>query len=222
MTEASGSTGGLVASRNRGGAYFRKRTVPVNPNSTFQQTVRSGLAFLAAAWGNVLTAEQRAAWDAYALNVPIADSLGAPRNVGGLGMYVRSNVPRINAGLTRIDDAPTIFDVGEFTAPVVGTVDASASTLSLAFTETDAWVNEEGSAMIVQISAGQNSTINYFKGPYRFAGNIEGGIAPPTSPAVLTVPFPVAVGQRVFVEAKVSRADGRLSATFRGNGIVTA
>lgn len=222
MTEASGSVGGLVASHNRGGAYFRKRTIPVNPNSTQQQAVRSALSLLAGAWGNILTAAQREAWDTYALNVPLPDALGAPRNVGGLGMYIRSNVPRLNAALSRIDDAPTIFDIGEFTAPVVGVIDASASTLSLAFTNTDAWAAEADSAMIVQVSAGQNATINFFKGPYRFAEFIEGNAVPPASPQLITVPFTVAAGQRVFVEVKVSRADGRLSSTFRGTGLVTA
>jgi len=221
VSAASGSTGGLTASTNRGGAYFRKRVVPTNPNTTKQQVVRSAMSLLSGKWNNVLTAAQRAAWDTYALNVPLPDTLGAPRNVGGLGMYIRSNVPRINAGLAQVTDAPTVFDIGEYTPPVVGVIDASASTLSLAFTNGDAWASEVGASMLVQVSRGNNPSINFFKGPYRFAGKIDGAASPPTSPQVLTVPFTVATGQRVFVEVKVTRADGRLSATFRGNGLVT-
>lgn len=222
MAGSSGSTGGLTASHNRGGSYFRKRVVPVNPNTVFQQAVRSALSLLAACWNNVLDADQRTAWDTYATNVPLPDALGAPRNVGGLGMYIRSNVPRINAGLDRLDDAPTVFDLGEYTPPVVGVIDAGAGTLSLAFEGTDAWASEVGSAMIVQVSRGNNPSVNFFKGPYRFSENVEGAMTPPTSPATITLPFAVAEGQRVFVEVKVTRADGRLSATFRGNGLVTA
>lgn len=221
ISAGSGSTGGLTASTNRGGSYFRKRVVPVNPNTTSQQAVRSALSLIAGKWNNVLTSAQRGAWDTYSLNVPIPDALGAPRNVGGVGMYVRSNVPRINAGLAQVTDAPTVFDLGEYTAPVVGVIDASASTLLLAFTSTDPWASEVGSSMLVQISRGNNPSTNYFKGPYRFAGKINGAASPPTSPATLTVPFVVATGQKVFIEVKVTRADGRLSATFRGFNIVT-
>jgi len=222
MSEASGSTGGLTASRNRGGAYFRKRVVPTNPNTVFQQTVRGILGSNGSRWGNILTAEQRNGWDAYALAVPLPNTLGAPHNVGGLGMYNRTNVARVNAGGDQIDDAPTIFNLGEMTDPVIGVVDASADTVSIAFTNTDEWAGEVGSFMVIQGSRAQNPSVNYFKGPYRVAGIIEGSGTPPTSPIVIPLPFKVALGQKVFFQARVSRADGRLSGTFQGFGIVTA
>jgi hypothetical protein len=221
--EASGSIGALTFSHNRGGAYIRNRVIPVNPNTSFQQAVRGHVATLTSYWLNILTAVERAAWDVYALNVPLIDALGEPRNAGGLGMFVRSNVSRLQAGEPQVDAAPVIYNLGEFTDPVPGVASAAAQTLSLAFTNGDDWANEDDSALLVYLSRGMNASINYFKGPYRFAVAIQGdAVTPPTSPNAVACPFPVAEGQKLFVKANVTRADGRYSSPFRGGVTVAA
>jgi hypothetical protein len=224
VTEASGSIGGMTASHNRGGYYFRQRSIPTNPNSPQQQAVRTIVAALASAWVNTLTANQRAFWEIYADHVQLPDPLGEPRNVGGLAMYVRTNVPAVQAGLARIDDAPTTYDLGgEFTEPAFGTISAAGGTAEVAYTNTDPWASEDGAALLILLSRGQNTSVNYFKGPYRFAGLVEGDSGtPPTSPLSATAPFPMAVGQRLFGQARVRRADGRLSLPVRFRGTVGA
>ncbi len=217
----SGSIGGTTFSRNRGGPYMRTRAIPVNPNTIFQQAVRSIVSQLTSLWLNTLTDSQRAAWDTYSENVPLPNSLGQPRNVGGLAMYVRSNVPRLQGPLPRVDDAPTIFNLGDYTAPTI-TVASATPSFTTDFTDTDDWVGEDDAGLLLYGSRGQNESINYFKGPYRFADSILGdATTPPTSPVVISNPFPLAVGQRLFVRAQVARADGRLSADFRTFQIVT-
>lgn len=214
--DLSGSLAGITASHNRGGPYFRSRAIPVNPNTTFQQTVRGNMAQLANLWLNTLTEAQRDAWDEYALNVLIPNAIGEPRNVGGLGMYQRSNTPRLQASLPRVDAAPTIFNLGDFTNPTIASVTAATDLLSLNFTDTDDWANEDDAAMLVYTARGQNPSINFFKGPYRFAASIDGdGITPPVSPASIALAFGVAVGQRVFIRVNVTRADGRYGSDFR-------
>jgi hypothetical protein len=216
----SGSVGGLVASHNRGGTYFRQRATPVNPGSTYQDLVRQILAQLTSLWQTVLTQDQRDAWDAYAANVTLPDRLGDQRNVGGIAQYVRSNVPRLQAGLTRVDDGPTVYNLGDFTLPTIASITAPTA-LSLGFTTGDDWVSEDGAAMLVFGSRGQNASINYFKGPYRFAGSIDGDSGtPPTSPAAITLPFVLTAGQKGFIKYAVTRADGRLSTSFRDFDIV--
>jgi hypothetical protein len=136
-----------------------------------------------------------------------------------MAMYVRSNVSRIQAGLPRVDSAPAILDLGEFTAPTIDAVDATAEDADIGFEATDAWVDEDDSAMLVYASRGQNPTINFFKGPYRFAAAILGdSVTPPTSPATIALPFAVVATQRVFFRFSVTRADGRLSGSFRIRG----
>lgn len=221
--EASGSLASLTFSHNRGGQYVRQRAVPTNPATEFQIKIRNFVAGLTSEWNNVLTQAQRDAWDTYALNVPMPDSLGEPRNVGGLAMFTRSNVPRLQAEIPQVNDAPTIFNLGEFTAPTINKLDATNDELDLNFTNTDEWANEDDSALLVYMSRPMNASINFFKGPYRFAGRVDGdGTTPPTSPATFTAPFSFAVGNKVAVQVRVSRADGRLSSEIRLQALGTA
>ena len=225
-SQMSGAVGGLVASRNRSGPYFRSRAIPSNPNTSYQQEVRSALSQLSARWSGVLTQAQRDGWDSYALNTPLTNRVGDPVNVGGLGMYQRCNVPLLQtgqAGGVIIDVAPTIYNLGDYTAPSVQTVSETTQQLLLNFETTDAWVGEDGSDMLVFISRPKNPSINYFKGPYRYAGAVEGdSITPPTSPATLNCPFPVLEAQRLFIRVAVLRSDGRYSADFRAGHLVIA
>lgn len=220
ITDASGSIGGLTASRNRGGPYLRARVVPVNPNTPFQQAIRGFVAGLTSRWGNILTPAEREAWDVYALNVPLPDTLGDPRNVGGMAMFIRSNVPRLQAALPRTDAAPVVFDLGSFTNPSFGTFAGASDDFAVTFDDTDLWANEDDSAMLIYSSRPQNPSINFFKGPYRFAGMIDGdGVTAPTSPATIAASFVFAAGQKIFVQIRITRADGRLTLPFRGGGV---
>lgn len=216
----SGSIGGVTASHNRGGTYFRQRATPVNPNSPQQQAVRGFVAALTSAWGDTLTQVQRDQWTTYAANVLLPDALGDPRDVGGLAMYVRSNVPRLQALMTRIDTGPTIFNLGEVTNPSFDTFAAATTEFNVNFTEADGWVNTNSAAMLCLTSRPQNPTINYFKGPYRFADRILGDLAvPPTTPQTLDAAFGFVATQKIFVQARVTQGDGRLSLPFRESGI---
>jgi hypothetical protein len=216
LTQASGSIGGMTASHNRGGLYLRSRVIPTNPNSTFQQAVRGFVATLTSAWNNVLTPTQRTMWDIYAENVPMPDALGEPRNIGGLAMYVRSNVPRLQAGLPRVDDGPTTYNLGEFTNPSMGSGSEATQQVTVTYDNTDAWANEDDAALLVALSRGQNPGINYFKGPYRYVGMVEGdSVAPPAGTYLAGFPFAIVQGQKVFGQMRITRADGRLSLPFR-------
>lgn len=214
LGQTSGSLDGTVFSRNRGGRYTRVRATPLNPNTPQQQVVRGLVGFLTSAWLNVLNPLQRAGWDTYALQVPLVDRLGEPRNVGGIAMYVRSNVPRQQQGESRIDDAPTIFNLGEFIPVTVTNLSEATQQLDVNFDPfgTDPWVSEDNAFMFIFHSRPQNASVNFFKGPYRFGTAIDGNAAvPPVPPFQPTAVFPFVAGQRVFFRVAVSRADGRYS-----------
>lgn len=216
VAAVSGSVGGTTYSHNRGGPYMRTRAIPVNPGSVYQEAVRALMSQLTSLWQDTLTVAERAAWDTYALNVPLPNPLGQPRNVGGLGMYVRSNVSRLQHGNARIDDAPTIFDLGAYTPPDMASASESADTVSVTFDNTDAWAGEDEAALLVYLSRARGATINYHKGPYRYAGGVDGdSVTPPTSPVVINAPFPLGLAQRVFGRFTVIRADGRVGSDFR-------
>lgn len=211
----SGSVGGNVFSHNAGGQYIRKLATPTDPNTIFQQAVRNAMTQLSTAWVETLTQTQRDAWEVYGQNVATVNRIGDTIFLAGIDQYVRSNVSRIQSALPRVDNAPTIFNIGSFTDPTIA-LDQAADEIDLTFDNVDDWANEDDAAMLLFAGRPQNQSVNFFKGPYRLAGNIAGdAITPPTSPAAIPAPFPIALGQRVFVRIAVTRADGRLSASFR-------
>lgn len=215
IAQASGSLNGLTFSHNRGGMYIRNRSIPTNPGTALQAAVRNYFSSLAKRWQQVLTASQRQAWSDYGTNVPIVDALGEPRNLTGLQHYLRSNTPRLQAGLDVVDDGPTVYSLPAFQAPVP-TASEAAQKVSIAFNNGDDWANEDDAAMLVLGSDSLPGSINYHKGPYNYLGKIEGdSVTPPTSPTLFDPKAPFVAGQKVFVQARVTRADGRLSEPFR-------
>jgi hypothetical protein len=219
LAQASGSLAGSVFSHNKGGMYTRNRSIPTNPSSAQQQVVRNAVGQLAARWGSILTVAQRSAWQVYADNVPLVDTLGDSRAVTGQNQYVRSNVPRIQAGLAGfLDAAPTNYNLGSFTTPVV-TFTASTDLASIAFTNTDPWASAVGGYMLWWFSRPQSPAINFFKNPFRFAGMISGAASPPASPQTIALPYPIVAGQKVFGYCRVIQVDGRVSTPFRVSGL---
>lgn len=218
ITQASGSIGGITASHNKGGLYFRARTIPTNPASPQQVAVRNNLSQLVTAW-NALTTAQRNSWIVYGDNVTKTNPLGDQIKVSGINWYMGANSARLQAAFARVDEITGAFDRGSHSG-FTFTADATADEVDVGFTNTDDWANEDDSAALVYASRPQNPGIAFFKGPYRFAGSIDGdGVTPPTSPATIALPFAVAAGQQVFFQVVVIRADGRYSSPFRGSAI---
>lgn len=229
FSQMSGSIGGLTAAHNSAGLYVRARTIPVNPNSTSQQEVRSTLASLTSGW-SALTDAQRESWAVYAANVPLIGPTGDARPVGAINQYIRSNVPRLAAtlaassgSLPQVDTGPAVFDVGSF-SPVTITVNGATGIASIAFTNTDDWANEDDAALIIQGGPPVNPTVNFFKAPFRYPilpFVLGDSVTPPTSPATFVPAFPAITGQRQYFRVRASRADGRLSAAQIVSAIAT-
>jgi len=210
LTGMSGSLGGLTFSHNRGGAYVRDRAIPTQPNTIQQSIVKAIFGGLSGLWSSLLTPAQRSAWDAYADGTPLTDKLGQPFTPTGLNMYIRGNTPLIQSGESRVDDGPPTLGLPVATAPTAASVTAATDILSMTYADTDAWCDVDGSVLLVYASRGQKATINFFKGPYQYAGKVQGNLAlPPTSPASISIPFNIGVGQKVFFRAVLVDAEGR-------------
>ncbi len=223
VIDMRGSIGGTTYSRNRAGAIARARTKPINPSTEFQQIVRNILQSVVNAWSEVLTAAQRTAWNDYATAVPWLNALGEAMLLTGYNMYCRSNIARIQAGLARVDDGPTTLLLPEGDAAFAITVSEATQLVSITFDDTALWVDEDDAAMIIKTGRPQNPSRNFYKSPWRYAGNILGdGITPETSPATVTSAFQVTEDQKVWAEARIVRADGRMSVPFRGSVLVAS
>jgi len=203
--------------------YMRARSIPVNPNTGPQLQVRSALTELVMRWIDTLTAAQRAAWNLWAVNTPFTNPLGDSFNISGQNAYIGANTARrqsdakLGSTLGFVDDAPTVYDRGDFTTP---TFAADVVTgLTITFTNTDTWATEDGASMLVFQGQPKNPTRNFFKGPYRLLANIDGdsGGAPASplviGPALITAlaGFPVSEGNANWLRFVVVRADGRYS-----------
>ena len=217
MTQVSGSIGGTTYAHNSAGLYRRARSIPVNPNSSAQQGVRSSLTTLAQAWNAVLTQAQRDAWDNYATLSPVTGKLGDELVLSGQMMYIRCNTVRLLAGIARVDAGPTVPGLIALTTPVA-TISIGAATVSVAFTNTDQWANEVGGGLNIQTGRFISPGRNFFRGPYRFNTNVAGAVAPPASPedtannAFSQVVADATAGQKCAMRYTAFEVDGRLSA----------
>lgn len=219
FSQVSGSIAGITFSHNRGGLYTRSRTIPVNPGSASQIAVRANFSGLVSTWINVLTTVQRTAWALYALNTPLVDRLGDALILTGQQMYVRCNSARLRGGLARVDVGPTVFGEALLSGIAVPSL-LSPTLLNVPYDNTNPWATAIDGGMIVQVGTPENPTINFFKGPYRFADTELGDPVPPTSPFVVVTPFTFTNGQAFFLRIRSSEADGRISAAQFFRGIV--
>lgn len=106
----SGKINGFVASKNRGGAYFRTKTTPSNPQTTAQQGARALLGSLSTAWSG-LTEAARLSFNNAVANYATTDIFGDLRNPSGINLYVKLNTNLSNSGQTLVDVAPEKIEV---------------------------------------------------------------------------------------------------------------
>lgn len=198
----SGSAGGLTGSHNKGGAYLRERAIPTNPNSSRQQATRTQFGKFAGWWSSELTQAQRDAWNTYAQNHTIVDSIGQDIYINGISWFIMFN--------TRMEDSGT----GWIANPPAGaapdglttfTVDISAlNTVDVTFTpvmdplwRVQLWMTLPG-------TAGQ--TPNFKQA--RLVGYSGQGVV---SPWAATMPFGVASGTQSTFYGFVMNDSGQVS-----------
>lgn len=212
--QRSGSIGATVYSHNRFGAYIRARSVPVNPNTSRQIQIRNAVRSLTILWQNTLTQVQRDAWDVYAANVPWQNKFGDDVRLTGLAHYVRSNTARLARGGATIAAAPVIFNLAAAELGLVCTASEATQLVTCNYDDTQTWATEAGAFQFFYMGLPQNAAITFFGGPFRFI-NVADGATPAVSPGIFAAPFPFAAGQRLWVQSRIARADGRLSELAR-------
>lgn len=205
----SGSIGNKTYARNRAGAYQRRRTKPVNPNSTPQQNARASFRSAINAWTQELTTVQRNAWNTYAITVPWLNKAGQAMQLTGQNMFVRwwnwytywhSDAPASVA-------APAIFNIGGIVCdPSSSTLTYDISANSLAFEGqfpllSNAW-QVEGTEISARCSAPSNAS-RAFR-PNRFTKGLVGTVGEvPTAAinfgSITPSPYVYQAGQKAWV-----------------------
>lgn len=103
--DASGKLGGHVASKNRGGAYWRTKVTPLNPQTTTQTDVRNTFTANSQAWRG-LTATEQAAWNSAVSQFQKTDVFGSLKSPSGINLYQRLNTNIVTGGGTVISLPP--------------------------------------------------------------------------------------------------------------------
>jgi len=215
IADARGSVGGNVFSRNRYGAYLRSRVVPINPQSQRQEAARIIMADLSQRWQNVVTPTQRLEWETHAAAISFPNKVGQSTNLSGMAMYIRSNAAILSAGGVVQDDGPASLTLPGADPLFAVTASETAGLLSIAFDPTLDWNADEG-WLSIYMHQPKGASVNFFGGPFRQAGALEGDTAVPlTSPLTLTPPFALVEGQKVICEARIINPDGAVSNRFR-------
>ncbi len=220
--EMSGSMGGITASHNSGGQYFRSRVVPTDPATAGQVAVRSAVATLASRWAAVLTEAQRDAWNVYAANSPMLNRIGESRTISGIAQFIRSNTPLVSQGFLPVDDGPLTYMLPTMTGTGI-TADSATNQFDLFFENTDSWAVSAGGRLLLYTSRPQNQSVNFFKGPYQFATAVAGNdpVAPTSPVTAIASPFAFAAGMKIFYQLRAFTADGRLSSPIRASTVST-
>lgn len=222
VAQLSGSIGGTVYARNRGGAYIRNKTAPIQPNSGLQSGSKTIFAAAVNTWTNTLSNSERTAWNAYASAVPYTDVFGDTRYYSGQQRYIQLYIALTNSGGNPASaaSAPTTMTEAENVLSTSITVNQGAKTADLSavlaatLTPIDITV---GDMLLFHVGTSITQATNYFNGPYRYTGKAtyaSGGSFP-----VITFTDPyartMAAGLVVPVMWRVLKADNRLSGVAR-------
>lgn len=223
IASMSGSIGGDVHARNRYGPYIRPRTKPINPNTARQIAARSALSVLTERWAETLTVGQRTEWNLYASNLVMKNRLSQDIHLTGFNHYIRSNANIIRVSRTPVDDGPGNFTLPDHDPTFTITASEATQQVSIAFDNTLAWATETNGLMLVLQGQPQNAQRNFFGGPYKGI-NVIAGIDPggAVSPDLAVSFYPIVEGQHIWAQARIFRADGRLSTPFYDDVLVAA
>jgi hypothetical protein len=197
VVAGSGKIGGHVASRNRGGAYFRTKVTPVNPSTSAQAAVRARLTTNAQAWRG-LTAAQRDQWNAAVADFSRTDIFGDLRNPSGFNLYVRINNNLASLGVAAVSVPPMPQSVDSYSDPVL-TYTVGAAALSLAFTA----VAGDDSGYQIWATPPLSAGKNFVKSEFRL---IDTGTAAGASPIDILAAYQAvfgnvgSVGDKIFVK----------------------
>jgi hypothetical protein len=200
-SDLSGHIGGVVASHNTYGPYFRQRVRPVNRKTDAQNAQRGAIAAVSQSWRS-LAPTVRAAWTA--ATIVKTSRKGDRVNLSGQAAFMFINTIRWRAGLALVTSPPTSTAVPSLTTPTETFVSSTSVNLDVALT--DDW-NQSGGSLIISgrllTSAGQS-----YGSPNVAVALLLG---PQTSPIALTLPFAVPIGGRARLTCHAGSPDGRQS-----------
>jgi hypothetical protein len=219
VVAGSGKIGGHVASKNRGGAYFRTKVTPSNPRSTAQLNVRSLFTSLSQAWKG-LTEEQRTAWNAAVGLYKRTNIFGDLKEPSGINLFQRLNNNLAQIGEAALSAPPLPSEVPSLFIDGIA-AHGDAGTLNISFAPSPA---PESCAYVVRASKPMSPGISYSKNQMRVIGFFSGGQESPYaagSDYVAKYGSLGEAGQKIFVDVTpINTATGQSGTPSSASTIV--
>jgi hypothetical protein len=209
--------GAMVASRARTTQYLKAR---VNTGRTIasalQSVIRNAVSTLVALWSggpDGLTADDRASWEQYALNVSKRNRLGDTIHVAGVNWFVGNNTVRSQLGGGIVTSAPTTFNTGDIDwSGTTWAHGGTSGTLTLDATPLAQGLGA-GDFIGVYVSPAFSPGRTKWYGQSRLARSIPGNAS--TATFTMGLPFGDAgTTNSQQISLRISRADGRVSSPF--------
>lgn len=186
--EAPHSRGGYTLQRRGQSLALGSRSLPPDPLTARQLSDRPLLRTITDAWRNTLTPTQRSNWNGWASASPWATWYGRPAHLRGVNAYAAHNLPRLNASIARMDDAPQF--AGPSTAPTETVSVLPTGDLLVHVDPLSDWPAEDGAALVVSVSSYSSPTRSLPRPRMASAGAIEGSsLSPPSGTVTLANPF---------------------------------
>lgn len=197
IAAASGSVGGTVFSRNKGGPYLRNRSIPVDPASSDQLSRRAILSSQSQSWADLTDAE-RAAWANYATQNPVTNALGHSILLSGHQTFVRLN-SRLDLTDETVLTVPPIVNAPLALDSLVLAADIGAGDVDVTFTATPLAADV---ALWLEAAVVNSPGITFVKNLFRFlAISSTAETSPFSIQTLVEAKFgALIVGQRLFVK----------------------
>jgi len=217
---ASGRLGGIVASHNKYGMYFRNGSIPVKATSPAALNAKARMATISQQYQS-LTSAQKLAWLAWCTTNPGTNRLGQQITLSPNAAYVSLNTRLHFLGVASIVDPPlTPAPVALLT--LVQSCDIGIGTFDLTFTATPLGAAD---VLWIQSCVVDSSGINWVQNLLRLIGATAGAQASPFDhEALVTARFgTLQVGQTVHSQvAAVDSTNGQISPALATKTLVTS
>ena len=209
VTDGRNKIGGHVASKNRGGAYLRTKVTPVNPQTTFQSSVRAVFTALSQAWRS-LTEANRLAWDSAVSSFTSTDIFGDIKTPTGKNLYQKLNTNLSTVGVAAISTPPLPSGAGSVDS-LSAIYDVSAQSVIVTFTPTPVPAD---TALVLECTGGMSPGRNFMKNDFRVLEIFDAAATSPqtVSSAYLARFGAIVLGQKYGVRlSSVNKLTGEKS-----------
>ena len=176
MVDASGKLGGQVFSKNRGGAYIRTKSTPLNPQTTAQMAIRGIFASISSAWSG-LTEASRQSFNNLVSSYARTDIFGDLRNPSGKNLFQRLNQNLVISGQAQITECGQPQEV-PFANLTGVTIENGATEINLSYAG-----DVTGSKVVVWATPPLSAGTSFVKNKLRQIAVLNGAVGVPTDVA---------------------------------------